>query len=945
MEASDAVLRKRRKPKEESTASATLVDHHDVGLDDAGNETAQKPAACPARLEKVHTSPPPNPLKSSAKALSYLPKARSNAASLVVPQLGVFNKLDKLHHDDHLPSKHPPAPPLWAARAVTNLSNSQSKAGGATFGGQSLPQILKDLTTCECGSGDTTAKYSDQELEAMKGMIGMKIDKLQHKQTQQQIMTKLSASREQLKVSATDRSEPSDSQVSSLKSKPVITDEPKNMSDSTSKPMADSEIKTTHGKPKQEAKTSRVYYLLLFVLSFAALYMRLFNIKIPDHICWDETHFGKMASWYINRTFFFDVHPPLGKMLIALSGYVTGYDGSFPFAKPGDEYGDTQYVGMRIFCALLGTVLVPMAYQIVWLLTHSLLASVFAASFILFDTGTATLSRYILLDPPLLFFIMAAVYCNLKFLAHRHWPFKVYWWFWMACTGVCLSGAIGVKFVGLFVILLVGLWTVVDLNNLLADTRLPLSRVIKHLAARATGLIVIPAVCYVGYFYIHFSVLSHSGNGDGFFSSAFQSQLIGNKLYNVSMPQYVAFGSIITLKQRRTGGAYLHSHPHLYPEEHGPRQQQVTTYSHKDENNLWKIKPADRDISTDEQPPVLVNSGDLVRLEHVMTRRNLHSHKEPAPLSKRHYQVSGYGVNGTGDANDVWMLEIVGVPLGSNVQTVRSQVRLVHYYVRCALFSHDKKLPKWGWEQLEATCTTNTRDHRSRWSVEEVRDARLPNVSFELYSPSFLEKFTESHAVMTQGNSGLKPKEGETTSKPWQWPINYKGQIFSGKDHKVYLLGNPVLFWTALILKAIFIVCYTVHTVKRKRRIRVNTALAEYREKMLTVAWWLLLGWALHYLPFWTMSRVLYFHHYFPAFLFSAMFCGVMLDYLVTHVCVWVPEGLSLTAFVWCLGMVCGILVYSFYLFYPLTYGMHGNPPSGEGGHMHGLRWLESWDF
>lgn len=63
---------------------------------------------------------------------------------------------------------------------------------------------------------------------------------------------------------------------------------------------------------------------------------------------WDETHFGKMGSWYINRTFFFDVHPPLGKLLIGLSGLLTGYNGTYPFEKPGDKYNGTRYEGMRI---------------------------------------------------------------------------------------------------------------------------------------------------------------------------------------------------------------------------------------------------------------------------------------------------------------------------------------------------------------------------------------------------------------------------------------------------------------------------------------------------------------------------------------------------------------------------------------------------------------------
>ncbi|EZA46543.1 Protein O-mannosyl-transferase, partial [Ooceraea biroi] len=107
------------------------------------------------------------------------------------------------------------------------------------------------------------------------------------------------------------------------------------------------------------------------------------------------------------------------------------------------------------------------------------------------------------------------------------------------------------------------------------------------------------------------------------------------------MPRQLAYGATITLKNHRTGGGYLHSHWHLYPEGVGARQQQITTYSHKDDNNLWLVKKFDTDAIPAE--PELVRHGDLVRLEHTITRRNLHSHKEIAPISKKHYQVTGYG--------------------------------------------------------------------------------------------------------------------------------------------------------------------------------------------------------------------------------------------------------------------------------------------------------------
>ncbi|XP_076017881.1 protein O-mannosyl-transferase 2 isoform X2 [Genypterus blacodes] len=701
---------------------------------------------------------------------------------------------------------------------------------------------------------------------------------------------------------------------------------------------------TDSDNPSEESQSS-VLLLLVAGLSFST---RLYRIMDPPHVCWDETHFGKMGSYYINRTFFFDVHPPLGKMLIGLAGYMTGYDGTFPFSKPGDKYDHHNYWGMRGFCAMMGSFLPIFAYLIVLELSRSHTAALIAATVLIFDTGCITISQYILLDPILMFFIMAAVLSMIKFNQQEFRPFTSPWWLWLVLTGVSLAGALGVKFVGLFVILLVGLNTVSDLWRLLGDLHLSLVDVGKHLLARVTGLILLPLFLYVTIFAVHFVVLNKSGPGDGFFSSAFQSRLIGNNLHNASMPEYLAYGSTITVKNLRIAGGYLHSHWHLYPEGVGSKQQQVTAYLHKDYNNLWLVH---RQGSNNSQsgPPDLVRHGDIIRLEHKETTRNLHSHLHEAPMTKKHFQVTGYGINGTGDANDLWQVEVCGGHRGDPVKVLRSKVRFLHRATGCVLYSSGKTLPKWGWEQVEVTCSPYLKETpSSQWNIEDHINPKLPNISLSVLKPHFLESLVESHIVMIRGNSGLKPKDNEMNSKPWHWPINYQGLRFSGvngTEFRVYLLGNPVVWWMNLASLGLYASMVVLTSVALQRGITMDQKRREHSVVLMRGGGLLLLGWLLHYAPFFTMGRILYYHHYFPAMLFSSMLTGITLDILLksTDLLLRPPYSDWLQR----VGQVVLLfsVLYSFYLFHPLSYGMSGPLAHEPGSAMAGLKWMESWEF
>lgn len=64
---------------------------------------------------------------------------------------------------------------------------------------------------------------------------------------------------------------------------------------------------------------------------------------------------------YIKGKFFMDVHPPLGKLLITLAGWLAGFDGNFDFKEIGKDYLEPKvpYIAMRMVPAVMGILTVP----------------------------------------------------------------------------------------------------------------------------------------------------------------------------------------------------------------------------------------------------------------------------------------------------------------------------------------------------------------------------------------------------------------------------------------------------------------------------------------------------------------------------------------------------------------------------------------------------------
>jgi dolichyl-phosphate-mannose--protein O-mannosyl transferase len=161
---------------------------------------------------------------------------------------------------------------------------------------------------------------------------------------------------------------------------------------------------------------------------------------------------------------------------------------------------------------------------------------------------------------------------------------------------------------------------------------------------------------------------------------------VGRVLSKASEKGPVTCGSVFKLRHKDTG-KNLHSHAVAWGS--GSGQQSITvTGKAADKGSLWLAKESSRssDICELGSP---IKCGDYIRLEHVDTGKNLHSHLFRAPLSGNQ-EVSGYGDNGQGDTGDNW--QVMCTASGAEYWDRSAPITLLHQDTNKYLMSSSQHL-------------------------------------------------------------------------------------------------------------------------------------------------------------------------------------------------------------------------------------------------------------
>src|SRR5262245_38177421 len=126
----------------------------------------------------------------------------------------------------------------------------------------------------------------------------------------------------------------------------------------------------------------------LWILTLLSAAFHFWHLFSPRAVVFDEIYYERFAGYYITGAFFFDVHPPLGRLLFLATARLLGIG-------PDALIGNSPEPALRVLPALFGTILVPLVFLILRQLGASRRVAALAAVALLLDNALLVMSRVI----------------------------------------------------------------------------------------------------------------------------------------------------------------------------------------------------------------------------------------------------------------------------------------------------------------------------------------------------------------------------------------------------------------------------------------------------------------------------------------------------------------------------------------------------------------------
>lgn len=274
--------------------------------------------------------------------------------------------------------------------------------------------------------------------------------------------------------------------------------------------------------------------MIPFVLIALGLATRFFDFGYPSQVVFDEVHSGNFISNYWHSTYFFDVHPPFSKLILLLFSHIVGAIPNVDFSTIGNTLPHS-YVLMRILPSLLGALIPVIVYFILRRINISKTASMIAGLMIVFENSLVIQSRFVLFDTFLLFFGFSSLLVYFIYSQGIKTNTKRYSYFLIIISALLTSACFGTKWTGLsFAFLIIFLefmriFTEYNLSCKVFISNCNKKKWLEFLRFKVIFVLVFLALYFCSFF-IHISLLTHSGPGDYYMSERFQNSLEGSRL-------------------------------------------------------------------------------------------------------------------------------------------------------------------------------------------------------------------------------------------------------------------------------------------------------------------------------------------------------------------------------------------------------------------------------